>query len=94
MVFLGIFLIIVGLFLIYWNISYSPYKSKFDQDMRKRVEKAKSVEEWCTKEDIERLPEPLQRYCDYIELMEHSWGQKVVRFYDPDGNLIEVGTPM
>ena len=27
------------------------------------------------------------------ELMTHSWGQRVVRFYDPDGNLIEVGTP-
>ena len=27
-------------------------------------------------------------------LMTHSWGQKVARFYDPDGNLIEVGTPM
>ena len=27
-------------------------------------------------------------------LMTHSWGQKVIRFYDPDGNLIEVGTPM
>lgn len=27
-------------------------------------------------------------------LMTHSWGQQVVRFYDPDGNLIEVGTPM
>ncbi len=27
-------------------------------------------------------------------LMTHSWGQSVVRFYDPDGNLIEVGTPM
>ena len=26
--------------------------------------------------------------------MTHSWGQRVVRFYDPDGNLIEVGTPM
>lgn len=26
--------------------------------------------------------------------MAHSWGQKVVRFYDPDGHLIEVGTPM
>lgn len=25
--------------------------------------------------------------------MTHSWGQRVVRFYDPDGNLIEVGTP-
>ena len=32
---------------------------------------------------------------EYVnELMEHSWGQKVVRFYDLDGNLIEVGTPM
>ncbi len=27
-------------------------------------------------------------------LMTHSWGQKVIRFYDPDGNLIEVGTPI
>lgn len=26
-------------------------------------------------------------------LMTHSWGQRAVRFYDPDGNLIEVGTP-
>ena len=37
-------------------------------------------------------------YPEHIEyvnrLMEHSWGQKVIRFYDPDGNLIEVGTPM
>jgi len=32
---------------------------------------------------------------EYVnELMEHSWGQKVVRFYDLEGNLIEVGTPM
>ena len=32
---------------------------------------------------------------EYVnELMEHRWGQKVVRFYDPDGNLIEVGTPV
>ena len=26
--------------------------------------------------------------------MTHSWEQRVVRFYDLDGNLIEVGTPM
>ena len=25
------------------------------------------------------------------ELTEHSWGRQVIRFYDPDGNLIEVG---
>ncbi len=28
------------------------------------------------------------------KLMTHTWGQRVVRFYDLDGNLIEVGTPM
>ena len=32
------------------------------------------------------------RYVNH--LMTHSWGQQVIRFYDPDGNLIEVGTPM
>ena len=32
---------------------------------------------------------------EYVNVpMTHSWGQRVVRFYDPDGNLIEVGTPM
>ena len=27
-------------------------------------------------------------------LTEYSWGQKMVRFYDLDGNLIEVRTPL
>lgn len=27
-------------------------------------------------------------------LKEHPWGQRVVRFYDPDGNIIEVGEAM
>lgn len=26
--------------------------------------------------------------------MTHTWGQTVTRFYDPDGHLIEVGTPV
>ena len=42
---------------------------------------------------VERLEE-LYPSVNYVNgLMTHSWGQKVVRFYDPDGNLIEVGTP-
>ena len=42
-------------------------------------------------EKLEQYPEPIK----YVtRLMTHSWGQKVIRFYDPDGNLIEVGTPM
>jgi len=28
------------------------------------------------------------------ELIEHSWGQRVVRFYDMDGHIIEVGEHM
>lgn len=48
--------------------------------------------------DIQGFVEKLENYREPIQyvnrLMEHSWGQKVVRFYDPDGNLIEVGTPM
>lgn len=27
-------------------------------------------------------------------VVEHTWGQRVVRFYDPDGHLIEVGEVM
>ena len=48
--------------------------------------------------NIEEFIEKLEKYCPEVKyvnrLMTHSWGQKVVRFYDPDGNLIEVGTPM
>ena len=48
--------------------------------------------------DIEGFAKKLESYKTPIiyvnQLMEHSWGQKVIRFYDPDGNLIEVGTPM
>ncbi len=47
------------------------------------------IEEFVCK--LERLYPSVQ----YVNrLMTHSWGQKVVRFYDLDGNLIEVGTPM
>jgi catechol 2,3-dioxygenase-like lactoylglutathione lyase family enzyme len=32
---------------------------------------------------------------EYVNgLITHSWGQRVVRFYDLDGNLIEVGIPV
>lgn len=48
--------------------------------------------------NIEAFVKKLENYQEPIEyvnqLTKHSWGQKVIRFYDPDGNLIEVGTPM
>ena len=57
-----------------------------------------SCELYFEERDIDVFVEKLERlYPDikYVnKLMEHSWGQKVVRFYDLDGNLIEVGTPL
>ena len=52
----------------------------------------------CEEQDIERFIEKLEKLYPSIQyvnrLMTHSWGQKVIRFYDLDGNLIEVGTPV
>lgn len=57
-----------------------------------------ATELYFEESDIDKFAEKLKRYKEPIQyvnqLMEHSWGQKVIRFYDPDGNLIEVGTPM
>lgn len=57
-----------------------------------------SCELYFEEKDLEGFVRRLEElYPDTIyvnRLMTHSWGQKVVRFYDPDGNLIEVGTPM
>lgn len=62
------------------------------------VQKSNSCELYFEERDIEAFVEKLEeRYPDieYVNrLMTHSWGQKVVRFYDLDGHLIEVGTPM
>ena len=57
-----------------------------------------SCELYFEERDIESFVEKLERLYPSIQyvnrLMTHSWGQKVVRFYDLDGNLIEVGTPI
>lgn len=62
------------------------------------IPKNNSCELYFEERDIEAFVEKLERSYPSIQyankLMTHSWGQKVVRFYDLDGNLIEVGTPM
>ena len=40
---------------------------------------------------LERYPEPV-RYLN--KLTEHPWGQQVLRIYDPDGHVIEIGEAM
>ena len=71
------------------------WKSFLDRDI---VPKSNSCELYFEEEDIEAFIEKLEKLYPDIEyvnrLMTHSWGQRVIRFYDLDGNLIEVGTPM
>ena len=70
------------------------WKSFLDRDI---VPKSNSCELYFEEQDIESFIEKLERLYPSIEyvnrLMTHTWGQRVVRFYDLDGNLIEVGTP-
>jgi len=67
--------------------------------LRKDIyQKSNSCELYFEERDIESFVQKLEMMYPSIEyvnrLMTHSWGQKVIRFYDLDGNLIEVGTPV
>lgn len=47
--------------------------------------------------DFDNFLEKLERYpgIEYLgEIIEHNWGQRVIRFYDLDGHIIEVGEDM
>ena len=65
---------------------------------RSVLPKNNSTELYFEEPDLEGFLQKLQRLYPEIvyvnPLMRHSWGQRVARFYDPDGNLIEVGTPV
>ena len=75
-------------------------EEKYWKEFLKRdvIPESNSCELYFEEVDIEGFAERLEtKYPDiqYVNrLMTHSWGQRVIRFYDLDGNLIEVGTPM
>jgi len=73
----------------------SIWKTFIEKDI---IRKSNSCELYFEERDIEAFAAKLECMYPSIEyvnrLMTHSWGQKVIRFYDLDGNLIEVGTPM
>lgn len=57
-----------------------------------------SSELYFEEKNLEGFVEKLERLYPSIQyvhkLMTYSWGQQMVRFYDLDGHLIEVRTPM
>ena len=71
------------------------WRGFIDRDV---VPQNNSCELYFEEEDLDTFYEKLKTFYPETEFanlpMTHTWGQRVVRFYDPDGNLIEVGTPM
>jgi catechol 2,3-dioxygenase-like lactoylglutathione lyase family enzyme len=56
-----------------------------------------AVEIYFEESDMDSFLDKLKTYPDieYVHpLLEHSWGQRAVRFRDPDGHIIEVGEAM
>lgn len=55
-----------------------------------------NFEIYFEEDDFDTFADKLKEFdIDYVHpVMEHSWGQRVVRFYDPDKHIIEVGENM
>ncbi len=55
-----------------------------------------SFEIYFEEDDFDQFADRLKEYeIEYVHpIKEHSWGQRVVRFYDPDRHIIEVGENM
>ena len=63
----------------------------------KVLKKSNNAEVVFEEQDFDGFLNRLKEYpeIEYLgEVIEHSWGQRVIRFYDLDGNLIEVGEDM
>lgn len=63
----------------------------------KVLKKSNNAEIVFEEQDFDGFLNKLKEYpeIEYLgEVIEHSWGQRVIRFYDLDGHLIEVGEDM
>ena len=68
-----------------------------DLPKEKVLKKSNNAEIIFEEQDFDGFLNKLEEYPDieYLgEVTEHSWGQRVIRFYDLDGHIIEVGGDM
>lgn len=68
-----------------------------DLPKEKNLKKSNNAEIVFEEQDFDGFLNKLKEYPDieYLgEVIEHSWGQRVIRFYDLDGHIIEVGEDM
>ena len=70
------------------------WKQFINKDEDQILFKNNSMELYFEEDDMDKFIEKLNEFKDIVlvhELTQHSWGQRVVRFYDPDMHIIEVG---
>ena len=61
------------------------------------LRKSNNVELCFEEQDFDSFLHKLKKYPNIEclgEVIKHSWGQRVIRFYDLDGHIIEVGENM
>ena len=63
----------------------------------KILKKPNNMEICFEEHDFDGFLDKLKKNPDFEylgDVIEHGWGQRVIRFYDPDGHIIEVGENM
>lgn len=73
--------------------SYETWKDIIHKDDQDIIFPSHNQELYFEEEDIDQFVQKLNSYNVTLvhPLKEQTWGQRVVRFYDPDGHIIEVG---
>jgi catechol 2,3-dioxygenase-like lactoylglutathione lyase family enzyme len=73
------------------------FASLIDLTPHEILQKSHDGELYFEDDNLDNLAEKLKgmHNIEYVhEMREQPWGQRVIRFYDPDGHIIEVGEPM
>jgi uncharacterized glyoxalase superfamily protein PhnB len=83
-----------GGFAIHLKSHFSDLISINENDI---IQKSNNSELYFEEDDLDSFLQKLKNVSsiEYVhELKEQPWGQRVIRFYDPDMHIIEVGEPM
>lgn len=75
----------------------SHFSDLINIDKRDIIQKSNNSELYFEEEDLDSFLQKLKAIdsIKYVHVLkEQPWGQRVIRFYDPDMHIIEVGEPM
>lgn len=81
-------------FAIHLKSHFSDLINKSENDI---IQKSNNFELYFEEEDLDSFLQKLKDIdpVEYVHVLkEQPWGQQVIRFYDPDMHIVEVGEPM